>query len=296
MSRNNWRAHAFDRGFALQGSLYLPEGHRLTTETGVSVSTADRTAQGTIYSTPHPGAPHPQGITLSDGVRCRAYESGEISLAISATSGKVYDVFRGWSGGGPALLLSSAWTNNTTRADALGTLLGKPVLASDKTFLHVATFRASNTNAVADTKQDRLISNVYNRVLRGLYFLEATSHTYNGAAWQYWNGSSANVMGIVNCVPQIIIAGMTALLVSQVGTTGLGVSLGLDGAVPYPNSTNAEIVVFWSQPVGSLIAVANGTFHMADLTAGYHAITLLEYGGGTTPTFSYITGHGRSEC
>jgi hypothetical protein len=99
------------------GGLLLPSicQGRLTTESGVPVSTSDRTAQGTLYFTPYNGGL----VSLHDGTRWKLYAFTERSLALSGlTSALPYDVFL-FDNSGTLTLEFTAWTNGTTRATAL---------------------------------------------------------------------------------------------------------------------------------------------------------------------------------
>lgn len=63
---------------------------RLTTETGVAVSTSDRTSQSTLYLTPYNG----NKVSVYDGTRWVLYAMTERSLTLSGlTADKNYDVF-----------------------------------------------------------------------------------------------------------------------------------------------------------------------------------------------------------
>ena len=69
---------------------------RLTTESGVPVSTSDRTAQGTIYFTLYNG----NQLGLYTGVVWTLVTFTQMSLALSGlTSGKNYDVFIDYTSG-----------------------------------------------------------------------------------------------------------------------------------------------------------------------------------------------------
>jgi len=126
-------------------AVFSNPGGRLTTESGVPVSTSDRTAQGTLYYAIYK---HNNIYTYS-GSAWVAKTFSEISLSLTITSGKNYDVFI--NSAATTLSLSAAWTNDTTRADALGTQDGTTVLSSDHTLLWLGTIRASGTNTTADS-------------------------------------------------------------------------------------------------------------------------------------------------
>jgi hypothetical protein len=138
---------------------------RLTTESGVPVSTSDRTAQSTIYLTPYVG----NQIALYDGAAWQLRSTAEISLALSGlTSGKNYDVFAYYTGSAVALELSAAWTNDTTRADAITTQDGVWCKSGTLTRRLVGTIRTTGTTTTEDSATKRFVWNAYNRVPRTL--------------------------------------------------------------------------------------------------------------------------------
>lgn len=183
------------------GLLLGPPQMRLTLESGVPVSTTDQTAKGTLYYTPSNG-----NVSRKwDGTRWLLVTGrSEISLALTITSGKNYDVFDS----GSALSLSNPWTDDVTRADALGTQDGVACLGSDHTKLHVGTIRASGTNTTEDSgafgnsttaSKKRFVWNLYNRVIRPLNLYDETdSWTYGTATWRSANGSNNNRVEVVN--------------------------------------------------------------------------------------------------
>src|SRR5581483_7426242 len=64
---------------------------RLTTQSGVAVSTSDRTSQGTLYLTPCSNIGGTTAgsarLALYDGTRWKLYTSGELSISLSAGAG-----------------------------------------------------------------------------------------------------------------------------------------------------------------------------------------------------------------
>src|SRR5580765_466510 len=99
----------FQRMFGL---LPWVPGGRLTLETGVPVSSTDQVAKGTLYYTPYLH----NGVRIWDGTRWNLATFSQLSLALTVTSGKNYDVFLVSNS---SLELSAAWTTDTARADAL---------------------------------------------------------------------------------------------------------------------------------------------------------------------------------
>lgn len=178
-----------DRLFGLGG--FIPGG-RLTLTTGTPLTTSDVTAAGTIYYTPYTH----NLVRVYDGTRWLYKTFSEISLSLTVTSGSNYDVFL--DDDAATLVLSSAWTNDTTRADALGTQDSVKVLNSDKTKLFLGTIRASGSNVTEDSLAKRFVWNNYNRLRRDMAVMETTaSWTYNTNSWRNANNSAANRIQLV---------------------------------------------------------------------------------------------------
>lgn len=179
---------------------------RLTTESGVAISTTERTAQSTIYFTPYLG----NQIALYDGANWHLETFAELSLALSGlTSGKNYDVYVDYNGGTPQLALSAAWTNDTTRADALATQNGVLVKSGATDHRYVGTIRTTGTTTTEDSHGGvttqvggkRFVWNLYHRVPRPLRVIDtANTWTYTGNSWQIANGAT----GPLNCVEFVV--------------------------------------------------------------------------------------------
>lgn len=190
-------------GGAGSGTVVFPtraEG-RLTTESNVCASTSDRTAQSTLYWTPClDGQSITTGnITLWNGTAAVDIGLTQLSKALSGlTSGKNYDVFVDYNSGTPQLVLSAAWTNDSTRADALGSQYDSTrqvtLLIKNGTpaYRWVGTLRTTGTTTTEDSNAKRFVWNLHNRLRRTGSTSETTSHTYNSITYRYWNNSSAN--------------------------------------------------------------------------------------------------------
>lgn len=176
---------AVDRILAAAG---YPVQGRLTTESGVCNSTSDRTSQGTLYFTPC-GAGN--AITLYDGTRWRLYTYTERSLSLTLTSDKNYDVFIYDNAGTLTLELSAAWTNDTTRADALTTQDGVTVKSGATTRRWLGVIRASGSNVTEDSEQKRFVVNVYNTEIRRNAKSDGTQHTYGTNSSRAWNNTAS---------------------------------------------------------------------------------------------------------
>lgn len=168
---------------------------RLTTESGVPVSTSDRTSQGTIYFTPYNG----NVVSLYDGTRWKAYPFTERSLALTVTSGSTYDVFLYDNAGTLTLELSGAWTNDTTRADSLALQDGVPVKSGATTRRWLGTITASGSNVTEDSAAKRYVWNRYNQVRLSLRNATETTDSwpYSTDTFRQANANAANQLDYV---------------------------------------------------------------------------------------------------
>lgn len=261
-------------------SLNLACTGRLTTETGVPISTADRTSQGTIYYTPYKG----KTIALYDGAAWAFFSfTSELSLALTATSGKNYDVFVYSNAGILTLELSAEWTNDTTRADALTLQDGIYVKSGATTRRYVGTFRASGSNVTADAKLTRYVWNYYNRVERFMAVQETTnSWSYTTETWRATNGSSANKVEYVVGLSEDPLSVISRSLASNTtGASAISSGIGIDST-----STNSALVN--GQGCSNGVAGSSTSVYEGYPGLGYHAITWLEIGqnnGSGTNTF-----------
>lgn len=258
-------------------------GGRLTTESGVPVSTSDRTSQGTLYYTPFAH----NRISLYDGTRWRLYTFTERSLSLTLTSGKNYDVFLYDNSGTLTLELSADWTNDSTRADALTTQDGVFVKSGAPTRRWLGTIRASGTNVVEDSLAKRFVWNAQNQVARPLQRVESTaSWTYTTATWRQANASTANQLSFVCGAPVMFTAQVGAYRSNSSGNVGMGVAVGLD-------STTSPTGIISRAGSGSAANENNFTSSALSgvVAAGYHYLAWLEisFASGTSTWLGVLT-------
>lgn len=277
---------------------------RLTTETGVPVSTSDRTAQGTLYFTPSSpsGAAIGTGqISLYNGTRLVLKTFTELSLALTVTSGKNYDVFIDYNGGTPQIVLSAAWTNDTTRADALATQAGIIVKSGTAAYRWVGTIRASGANVTEDsggitgTSQvggKRFIWNAYNQVRRFMKVIDTTdTWSYTTNSFRQANGAAGNQVEYVtgNAASLLSATAYHGLNIASNGTyvsTGVGVDSTTVASGFFPavytsaaNAFNAELVGYYTGYPG----------------LGYHFLVWLERGAATGTSSFYGDNGGNAQ-
>lgn len=248
------------------------QGLRLSLATGTSVTTTDQTSKSTLYFTPHKSG----AIALYDGSKWVVRVTAEISLALTITSGKNYDVFAYWTGSAVALELSAAWTDDTTRADALTTQDGVPVKSGALTRRHVGTIRASGTDTTEDSVSKRFVWNRDNQVPRKLKITDTTnSWTWATAGWQVARGQAGNAFGYVSGDAAAVLECRAYHFCDE--STG-GTSNGATGVgVDSTSANSADLYGAYAPPTASGVGHVSA-FYSGYPGLGYHLISWLEYG------------------
>lgn len=291
---------AATRSFELDYLVALPPAvslMRLTTETGVSVSTSDRTSQGTLYLTRHTGwrilVPDSDGSAF----RCH-HPSADISLSLSLVNGNIYDVFLWNNAGTLTLALSAAWASVSSRTDALSTLNGiyvNGVAAGSMGVgkgLWVGTIGASGTNVTEDSDTRRYVWNTYNRVTMPLRAYTDAYHTYGTASYRYWGGSISYGANAYQ-----FIFGATSTLTNHLGSLGYASSasqiptcqVALDDT---PDSDLGHYVAHYDVTTLDLAS----SFGAKPIAAGYHYVGVVQYSfGGGSPYYHDMRLNGFAE-
>lgn len=252
---------------------------RLTTQTGVPISTAARTAQATLYFTPFRG--NAIALYVNGGWALRTFT--EVSLSIAGfTASKNYDVF-GYDNAGVLAIESLVWTDDTTRATAVVLQDGVKVKSGDATRRYLGTFYTTATGQTEDSELKRMHWNESNRVRRPLRRVDPTvswNVATSGNTFRQANGNSANqVEFVLGAAEDEIELGLrVATSAATVGAQTRRVAIGLDAA------TAATACVFDG---ASGTGFANiGAMYADVIAAGRHRLIWLEDSGNTnTATF-----------
>ena len=220
-------------GNSLESALQaVTPGGRLTLESGVPVSTTDQTAKSDLWYTPYVH----NIINLWDGANWVPTVFTETKVTGASltglTSGKLYDVFAYLNSGALALELGTVWTSNTARASGSGGISLQDgryckgaVGSEDKTRLLVGTFYTTSTTTTEDSNHKRLVGNVYNTVMRGLYYESGSAfHSYSSGTRRYWNNTGASRLDVVLPLGASLDGGIT----SNLAGTNPRVEMGLN--------------------------------------------------------------------
>jgi len=251
----------------------LPQG-RLTLTTAVPVTTADVTAAGTLYYTPYTGDICP----IYNGTNWTLVEFTEISLALTLTDDKNYDVFAYDNSGTLTLELSAAWTNDTTRADALARQNGTLIKSGTATRTWLGTIRASGTDTTEDSTTKRFVVNGYNALSRRLYANPgysndtfATTYTSNSTTWTAANAGTGSKVEFISREGGYVNLLVTGGYNGNVNGTLIGI--GID------SSTDAAMGTISDVGTSALAALQR------QLSEGYHTADLIIRVGAGTSTY-----------
>jgi hypothetical protein len=241
---------------------------RLTLETGVPVSTTDQVDKTTLYWTPYLG----NQMALYDGAAWAVVEFGELSLALTGlTANKNYDVFIDYNGGTPQIVLGTAWTNDTTRAEALTTQNAVYVKTGAADHRYVGTIRTTDTDKTQDTLAKRFVWNLYNRVPRTMQAATETTDTwtYTTATWRQANANAANQLDYVVGLNDMAVEATALGMPSNSGSSATSTAIGVDST-----STPGSLLMPTSGHTGQIPVAAT---YIGTPGIGRHFLAWLEY-------------------
>lgn len=265
-----------------------PSGMRLTPSTGVPVPTTNVTGAGTIFLTPYV-ADHLL-VPNAGATDFEPHAPGELSLSVSIGSGENKDVFVWNDGGNLTMAFSSAWTNATTRADALGTLKGVAVnnaaigSMGAKRGIWVGTVRGSGSNTVDLSDARCFVWNAYHRARRHLKAVDTTdSWNYTTATFRAANNSTTvgvtRVEMVLGALAEAVRADVHGIA-AQSGLAAVAVGVGVD-------STSTNSAPIQGQGASSGLAFSSRATYLGWPGIGYHFLQWLEISdaSGTTTWF-----------
>lgn len=257
---------------------------RVTLTSGVPVTTSDVLAATTVYFTPYKG----NLISLFDGVSTwTTITFSETSIAVPGTTSTIYDLF-GYNNAGTLALETQTWTNDTTRAVGVVLQDGVYVKNGATTRRYLGSFRTTTVNGqTEDSVAKRYLYNYYNRVIRNMKAVDATSSwNYSANAYRQANGNTANQLDfIVGITEDAVYAQVThAVSNSTLTNRTTYIGIGLD------STTVNSALVF-----NKLVAVSAGnlpsgiaTFN-SPIAVGRHTLVWLEHGAGVDTQTWYGT-------
>ncbi len=257
------------------GTVYWaePQGLRLSAQNNVYNSTSDQTAAGTIYLTPRISGGKGT-VTCYNGSALEQQSIAQKSLALTATSGSVYNVY--YDCDGAALALGAAWTNTTTPSETLADELGAPVLSSDHTKLYMGVLMASASNVTEDSLAKRYLWNRWNQLERSMRVQDTTdSWTYNSTTLRQARAQATNqvdaVFGELGLSAVVVWVAVSCDVPAV--TQGITIAIGIDGTTATTTAAGASYVVEATGTVSGRSGIVK--LHTTP-AAGRHFYTWLE--------------------
>ena len=294
-----------------------PQG-RLTLTSATPILTADTTAQGTIYYSLYNGNLVP---ISTDGATFTNTVFTELSLALDTASGhtgyqqsgKIFDLFVYSDSGILRLVSGPAWTNATTRAQAISRLNGLWV----NTGSMVAKFDTTSSTKTVAAAQGTLVGTMYATAdgKTGMAFTPAAGsggsanilglyNAYNRvktvsiesdstASWTYatntWRASNANSNNSISFIDGLQTSFIDASFMQYMNETGasasngaIGINLGSTSATPAHIATSEGIGA--SSVYGSITAIE--TFKPQ---IGFHVVNAVENAPAAS-TYTFVGG------
>ncbi len=296
---------------------FADPGHRLSLTTALAVTTADVTAAGTVYWTPGKSNLSP----IYNGSAWVMAAVAQLQFILDATNmlaDKNFDVLLDYNAGTPRLVLSPAWTNDTTRADALGvdatygfvvnnasmtvriTNNGGTATLAAKAGLYVGSIRTSANGQTEDSAAKRFVWNMYNRAPRFMRVLESTdSWTYTTATIRQARATATNQLDFLIGLSEDIV---TAFVFASWANDNIGTQtrslIGLDAT----NAMATGCILSFGQEFVANQTANNNAEWMGFPGIGRHFLAWLEYsqatgtttwvGDGGSPTLTQSGIHG----
>lgn len=250
---------------------------RLTLETGVPISITDQIGKTTVYLTPFNG----NTVALYTGSAWIIKAISELSLALGTlTSGANYDIWLDYNAGTPQLVLSAAWTNSTTRSEAIALQDGVYVKNGTTAYRLVGTIRTTSTTTTEDSEANRFVgnSNHRSRAPRALTTaLEtANSWTYSTAAYRQANANTANQLNYIAPLTDVYANAQVLGAVTDSAATSSRVTSGVGVNSTTVNSAKIRVVACFTTGTNPAPAFWSGNGQL-----GLNFLAWLETGRGT---------------
>lgn len=162
--------------------------------------------------------------------------------------------------------------STTKRQNDIAMFKGKYVKYGDNTRLLLGSFQALSSSTTEDSLRNRLLSNVYNTVMRSCVATDTTSstYTYTTQIWRLARNSNDNKFCIIFTVPRAISMEAHARSTNTTAYVGRMTGIGIDRS-NYPDAYCYYGAVPANTPFQASIS------HMKELTAGAHYVARLEY-------------------
>ncbi len=200
---------------------------------------------------------------------------------------------------GVSLRLSSAWTDDTTPASAIGSQDDVPVLGSDAMQLLLGTIYTTGTASIEDSRANRYVGNLYHQQPRPLYL--CPSYSDNNATGSY-SVTATSLSAISGGQANFVVpwnGGFAAAATQWCFDPAVGYQaingLGCDSTSTAVASNVAAASTRNAYPLSKRAQFARGRHYWAMLacvTGGTGTIysDLARFGGSSDPPMTYLDG------
>jgi len=291
----------------------LEPGGRLTLTSAAPVMTADVTAAATIYYALYKH----NFVPLWNGTTWGLHQIAELSLALTSNSGhtgyqqngKNFDLFIYNDGGTIRLCTGPAWTNDTTRADAIarkdgrwtnnasivlrfGNASGNTVTAAANRALYVGTMRASadgqtewtpNPAAAAGGSNNKLyLWNCYHRLRVVAVERDSTdTWSYTTASYAVLNSNNNNRISFINGLAEGWIYASASIRVQPSAAVDTRFVVAYDSTTAPPAGNEASIAIK-THAVNERATPFSAFHYKAEI--GHHYVTALHQSSASGTT------------
>lgn len=157
---------------------------------------ADTAGTSNLFLTPYNG----NKLALYDNTSAtwREYTLNEQTIPLACVANTNYDIFALDNGSGVVVFEQVAWTNNTTRANALSRQDGVWVRSGSPEKRYLGTYRGTGVNTTVSTNTRRFIFNAENRIPHRLGWNLAAQYTITtNGVWRVLGGLTSNYIEVV---------------------------------------------------------------------------------------------------
>lgn len=232
---------------------------RITLASQTPVNYYDTASSSTLYYAPYSGSK----TAIYNGSRWVLFNHGEVSLALSTAANRNYDVFLYSNAGTPTLELSAAWTNDTTRADALTLVNGVRVKSSNNTRRYLGTIRTIAVNTATDTQRQRFVWSECNPLQRQTKIYNPGFDGQYDTNFTYFNNDTTFQAEAVVGISSAYLSRASVCFVGS-GSAPLYLGIGVDSSTVPTVKFQRDDAIFSCGDVA-----VGGTF-----TQGYHTLVL----------------------
>jgi hypothetical protein len=203
---------------------------RLTLASNDPEAIEDQADKSTLYFAPHLG----DIIKLYNGASWDSHQFSQLSLDLSTLdSSSVYDIYI-YDNLGALTLDPVKWTNTSTRSIALANQSGLYVKTGSLSYLYIGTIYIDSSGDCQDTKQERFVWNMYNRIRKDAIYIRTSTVTppfdLGTNTYTYYANSTNSRVSVVDGISTI--KDIEAIAFGQTDSHNIHFSVGIGNTSP----------------------------------------------------------------